>query len=108
MDEKTEYVMCVISLPAENARAIALRLVNDNAAACVQITNPVTSIYRWEGKICEQAEVLLFLKTRMDKISAVTSIINELHPYKVPELIAIPVTYGNPDYLAWIDEVVCK
>jgi len=91
---------------AELARRIANALVEAREAACVNILPGVRSIYRWEGKVCDEGEHLLIIKTAADRFEAVRSRIRELHTYQVPEAVAVPITGGDRNYLAWLFEQV--
>lgn len=100
-----EAVIVFTTLPdREKALTLAEALVQRNLAACVNIGPPSTSVYAWRGKIEHGAEVLLQVKTRRDRYAALQSAIVELHPYELPEVIAVPITEGLPEYLAWIDQ----
>ncbi len=88
----------------EEAGKIARALVERRLAACVNILPGVRSIYRWEGKVQEDREHLLFVKTSLARIQEVTEAVRELHSYKCPETIALPVTEGAGRYLAWVAE----
>jgi periplasmic divalent cation tolerance protein len=84
------------------AQSIASALIQAREAACVNIVSGIRSIYRWEGQVCDEEELLLLIKTSDEKFEAVRDRIRLLHTYKVPEVIAIPITAGDPDYLAWL------
>jgi periplasmic divalent cation tolerance protein len=86
----------------EVAKKIARTLVEERLAACVNILPPITSVYRWEGKIEEGPEILLMIKTVNERLATLFSRIKELHPYKVPEAIALPVDAGLPAYVQWV------
>lgn len=88
----------------EQAEAIARCLVEEKLAACVQITAPITSIYRWQGKVETAPEYLCLIKTRADLFAGVEAAIKKLHPYDVPEIIAVPIVSGSKEYLEWLDE----
>ncbi len=81
---------------------IASALVNGGEAACVNIVPGIRSIYRWEGKLCDEREFLLLIKTSSEKFEAVRSRICSLHTYEVPEVIAVPITAIDSTYLAWL------
>lgn len=81
---------------------VARLLVRERLAACVNVIPGLTSIYRWEGKICRDAEVLLVIKSRRSRLAALTRRVKSLHPYSVPEVIALPVAGGSTSYLSWI------
>jgi periplasmic divalent cation tolerance protein len=86
----------------ELAQKIASALVQANEAACVNIIPGMRSIYRWEGKVCDESEFLLLIKSTSEKFDAVNSRIHQLHTYQVPEVIAVPITAGDSGYLAWL------
>ena len=94
-------VLC--SCPDESAALdIARILVKEGLAACVNRLPAVTSIYRWEGRICEATEQLLVIKTTPARHEALEMRLKALHPYELPEIIAIPVVTGSSQYLAWL------
>ena len=86
------------------ARKLADALVSQRKAACVNIVPSVNSIFRWKGKIEDTEESLLVVKTRAKLFTEVVNTVKGIHSYKVPEIIALPIVEGNPDYLKWIDE----
>ncbi|XP_012218463.1 protein CutA homolog isoform X1 [Linepithema humile] len=88
------------------AKKIARGLVENKLAACVNIIPQLTSIYEWKGEIQEDSELLLMIKTRTEKIDALTKYVKENHPYTVCEVISLPIQNGNADYIKWINEVV--
>jgi periplasmic divalent cation tolerance protein len=88
------------------AREIATSLVQAGEAACVNIVPGIRSIYRWEGELCDEGEFLLLIKSSAEKFEAVRSRIRSLHNYQVPEIIAIPITAGDPAFLAWLRSCV--
>lgn len=87
----------------EEAQTIAQHLVETKLAACVQITGPITSIYRWKGKVENTKEWLCLIKTRDDLYDKVEAAIKSLHPYETPEIIAVQIVKGSKEYLNWID-----
>jgi periplasmic divalent cation tolerance protein len=93
---------------ADTAARIARVLVEEQLAACVNVVQSVRSIYRWEGKVCDEAEALAVIKTTAERYPALAAKITELHPYQVPEVIALPLADGHPPYLAWLAEQVAK
>lgn len=104
MDD-TEYVVVLVTAPDEDeAGKIARTLVEESLCACVNIVRNVRSIYRWQGKVEDEAEVLMVMKTRRELFGQVFARVKALHPYSVPECIAIPILEGSPDYLAWISQ----
>ena len=84
------------------ARGIAAALIDNHEAACVSLIPGMSSVYRWEGKRCEESETLLLVKTTADQFERVRARIREMHTYQVPEVIAVPITSGDPDYLFWL------
>ena len=102
MQETGDAVVVYVTAPsAEEARMLARVLVDERLAACVNLL-PVESVYRWEGKVEEAAEALLVIKTRRARLDALAARVRALHPYAVPEIIALPVVSGWPPYLQWI------
>lgn len=89
---------------AEAAGRIARALVEENLAACVNILPPMRSVYRWKGKIEEASEQLLVIKIAGARFPAVMDRIRALHPYELPEIVALPITDGLPEYLAWLNQ----
>lgn len=84
------------------AEALAAVLVEDRLAACVNILQPCRSVYRWQGAVETADEVPLLIKTSEDRYAALENAIRDRHPYETPEIIALPVALGLPDYLAWV------
>ncbi len=95
-------VALVTAPDAEVGARIARALVEERWAACVNLVPGVRSVYRWEGKLEDEAEVLLVVKTRADRVSGLAERLRALHPYDVPELVALPVEQGLEAYLAWV------
>lgn len=84
------------------AEQLATTLVQQHLAACINIIPGLTSIYRWKGKLEKGTEVLLLIKTTRERYAAVESAIRQQHPYELPEIIAVTLDEGSPDYLRWI------
>lgn len=93
-------VLCTFP-SAEKAAEIARTLVTEKLAACANLA-PVTSIYVWKDELQNDVETLAIVKTSADRFEALTKRIIELHPYEVPEVIALPVLGGHAPYLAWV------
>ena len=89
---------------AEVAEQLARALVGEGLAACVNVVPGVTSYYRWKGELQRDAEWLLVIKTSAGRLEALKAALVRLHPYEVPELVALGVEDGLPPYLAWLDE----
>jgi len=88
----------------EQAQTIAQYLVEAKLAACVQVTGPITSIYRWKGKVENAQEWLCLIKTRDDLYNKVEAAIKSRHTYETPEIIAVPIVNGSKEYLNWLDD----
>ncbi|XP_068854999.1 protein CutA [Aphelocoma coerulescens] len=88
------------------ATELARALVQQRLAACVNVLPGVTSVYTWQGKLEEDSEVLLMIKTRSSRVPALTEFIRSHHPYEVPEVVALPVAQGNLPYLRWVGDAV--
>lgn len=86
----------------EEAARLAEMLVGKRLAACVQILPEMESVYRWQGKIERQREVLLIAKTASAKFAALEREVRALHSYETPEIVALPITAGSSPYLAWL------
>ena len=102
-----EFIVVYVTTgsPAEGEK-IARTLVEEQLAACVNRTGPVQSVYRWQGNVEQSQEELLIIKTRRELFPALERRIRELHSYAVPEIIALPILEGDPDYLRWLREQV--
>jgi periplasmic divalent cation tolerance protein len=93
---------------ATAAKALARRLVEQRLAACVNILPGVQSVYQWQGAIEEVSEVTLLVKTVQSRYAELEAAIRAGHPYQVPEIIALPITAGLPQYLDWITQETKK
>lgn len=99
----TDALVVLVTAPtAEQAVELARALVDERLAACGNVLAGVRSVYRWEGSVHEDAEALLVLKTTRARFEALRERVIALHPYQVPEVLALPVEAGSADYLAWI------
>ena len=87
---------------ADDAQRIARALVERRLAACVNVVPGLTSVYAWKGAVETDQELLLVIKTRRARFEALRAALVELHPYEVPELIALPVEAGHGPYLDWL------
>ncbi len=95
--------LVLTTLPnAEIAGALARSLVEEGLAACVNILAPCRSVYRWQGAVREDGEILLFIKTTAELYPAVETYLRKQHPYELPEIVALDVAAGLPDYLQWV------
>lgn len=103
------YRLAITTCPnAEVADSIASALVEERLAACVNILPGAHSIYEWQGKLHKDEELVLLIKSRSDKLNALEARLLELHPYELPELIAVSVTEGLAPYLSWIETQLDK
>lgn len=99
------HLVVLITTPSsEEGHRLARALVDERLAACVNILSPIQSIYRWEGQVQEDREVLLVVKTTAQMLEPLSLRVRQLHSYEVPEIIALQVVAGASDYLDWIDE----
>jgi periplasmic divalent cation tolerance protein len=107
---ETGYSIALVTVPTlEVARQITHMLLQDRLAACVNIVPQVNSLYTWQGKICEDQEVLLICKTRAEIFdSKFVPAVQAMHPYDLPEIICLPIDSGNPAYLKWIGDNVVE
>lgn len=97
------FVCLLTTLPdPDTARQLARRLVEERLAACVNVLEGCTSVYRWQGAVEEAAETVLVIKTAQDRYAALETFLRQQHPYELPEIIALPVVQGLPEYLDWV------
>lgn len=107
MDDLSSFVIALTSWPAGGeAESAAAQLVEEGLVACVQISAPVRSVYRWKGQVERADEHQLVLKTAAPRLEALERRLRELHPYDVPEFVVLPVVAGSEAYLAWMREAV--
>jgi len=103
------YIVVLITAPNEEEGVkIAHSLVSEGLGACVNIVKDIRSIYTWKGKIEDESEVLLIIKTRFELFEKLCKRAKELHSYEVPEIIALPIVSGSESYLRWIEESTGK
>jgi len=100
------FIVVLITVPSrETGQEIANLLLERKLAACVNIISPITSIYTWEGQARTDEEALLIVKTRLDLFEErLIPAVQSVHPYEVPEIIALPILMGSRRYLDWMDE----
>lgn len=101
-------VVLVATASEDEATTIGRDLVNQGLAACANILALKKSIFRWEGKLAEEQEFLMIVKSRSDLFEDLSISIKRLHSYKVPEIIAIPIIKGTPDYINWLVDNTIK
>ena len=96
---------CVVLVTVSSklaAQRIAHALVEEKLAACCNLIDGIESVYRWKGEVCSDPEMLMVIKSTQDRFEALRARLIELHSYDVPEVIMLPITDGNEDYLNWI------
>jgi periplasmic divalent cation tolerance protein len=99
----SDALLILTNLPdADSAQALARQLVDRKLAACVNILSPVQSVYRWQGVVEQASEVTLLIKTVASRYAELESAIKAVHPYALPEIIALQIVAGLPAYLDWI------
>ena len=98
----TACFVYVTAPDADAARRIGRALVEERLAACANVLGPITSIFRWDGKVQEEGEAVLIAKTRADLVPALTDRVKALHSYSCPCVVSWPLAAGNPDFLSWI------
>ena len=99
----SQILLVLTSLPDEaSAQALATALVSERLAACVNVLAPCRSVYRWQGAIESAAEIPLLIKSTTARYAALETAIRARHPYELPEIVAVPVAHGLPEYLAWL------
>jgi periplasmic divalent cation tolerance protein len=101
---ETGLVVGMITTPAGVAEELAQALVQGELAACVNVVSNVKSVYRWKGEIKSDGEALLIVKSRSEKLEAITQKLREIHPYEIFEFVTLDVTGGNSEYLRWLGE----
>ena len=103
MTQPHDVMLVLTNLPdREAAMKLANALIKEKAAACVNVLGACTSVYRWQGKVENAEEIPLLIKSTAARYAALETLIHRLHPYELPEIIAIPVAHGLPGYLQWV------
>jgi periplasmic divalent cation tolerance protein len=105
----TDSIVILVTAGSEaEAGKIATALVEEQLAACVNILGPIRSLYRWEGKVADDREWLLLIKTRDERFAAIEARVKALHSYQMPEVIALPIIAGAREYMHWLRESVSE
>lgn len=105
----TDKVVVLVTVgSAEEGRRIGRSLVEQQLAACVNVTSPMRSLYRWKGRVADDQEVLLVIKTSRLLFDRVRRQVEKLHSYQVPEVLCLPVIDGAPNYLNWLAESIAS
>lgn len=101
----SDYIVCFVTIDdQEKAASIARSLVQRGLAACVNIVPEIRSVYFWDGRVCDEVERLLIIKTRAELYETLERAVRELHPYQTPEIICLEIQRGLPAYLQWIND----
>ena len=109
VDAAGELRVVLVTAPdRETAERLGADLVEERLAACANLVPGVTSIYRWEGAVERDEEVLMVLKTRTERVGTLVRRVEELHPYDVPEVLALPVDAGHAPYARWVRDATGK
>lgn len=99
-----EYIVIYCTVPNKNeGRDIAKALVKNGLAACVNIVDKIESVFSWDGKLCDEKEAMLIIKTKKELFTKINHTIQKLHSYNVPEVIALPIVEADETYLKWIE-----
>ncbi len=107
MGNKFKYIQVFTAVAKENdAKRIAKVLLNKKLSACTQIVGPITSVYRWKGKLEKSKEWLCIIKTKMMLYKSVEKVIKNIHPYELPEIVAMPIIDGSREYFAWMGKEI--
>jgi len=106
LEESADIVLFITTADAEEARRIADVLLKERKAACVNIVPAVSSLFWWQDKVEKAEESLLMVKSRASVLNQIVKLVKQHHSYDVPEIIALPIIGGNPDYLEWIGKEV--
>jgi len=105
-DVPADVIVVYVTAPRGEAARIARVLVEQRLATCVNVVPEIQSIYRWEGEVHHESESLLVVKTTKDGFEALARGVRSVHPYKTPEIIALPVVAGDRAYLDWVADGV--
>ena len=98
-----EFLIALSTFPSEEkARQIGTILLEKQLVACINLIPAARSLYRWEGQICDEAETLALMKTTAASFPDLEKELSNLHPYEIPEIIALDISSGNPPYLDWL------
>lgn len=99
-------IMVLVTCPATESEKLARALVEERLAACVNIVDNVRSIYLWKGNLCNETEHLLVIKSNRSVWAGMCATVRSLHPYEVPEIIALPIEEGSKQYMEWLNSCI--
>lgn len=103
----TDGIVVLITASSEKeAQKIGNKLIKENLVACANIIPGIQSIFKWKRDVCQEEELLLILKSKMDKLDDIITMVKRMHSYQVPEIIALPIVGGAEDYLQWMEESI--
>jgi periplasmic divalent cation tolerance protein len=104
---KKDPVVILVTAPTyEEAKSIGRCLIEKGLAACVNLVSGVQSLFVWEGKFCQENEMLLIVKSVRERTAEIVSVVKKNHSYDVPEIIVLPIVDGSKDYLNWLQESI--
>lgn len=90
----------------DDAERIAITLSDKKLSACTQIIGPINSVYRWKGKVEKSKEWVCIVKTKISQYKKIEKVIKKIHPYELPEIIAVPIIKGSREYLGWMEKEI--
>jgi periplasmic divalent cation tolerance protein len=103
------YIIVIVTTPTkQEAENIAQQLLKQQLIACANITDPVSSIFPWSGKLEKSQEYLVFMKSRKNLFTKLTETVKALHSYEVPEILALPIVAGSKEYLDWLESCLTE
>ncbi|MBB5234421.1 divalent-cation tolerance protein CutA [Deinococcus budaensis] len=101
-------LVVLVTVPSGRAHELARTLVHERLAGCVNVLPGVHSVYRWEGEVAEEPETLLLVKTTGERYPDLESRIRGMHPYEVPEIVALPFDRALPEFQSWLREATAE
>ena len=109
MQNQEQFLLVITTCPdQQTAHGLANKIIEGRLAACVNILPEVVSIYQWRGERQQGTEHILYIKTEKSRYSELESMITDVHPYELPEVIAVPISNALPGYLSWIKSITNK
>lgn len=102
------FCVVLITCPPEKAEEIARTMLKKRVAACANTISQISSLYWWKNEIGSTEEALLVVKSRIDRLEDLKNCVKEVHPYDIPEVIALPIVTGHREYLEWVDKEVTR
>ena len=106
MENRENVVIFITADTDEEAQDVAKALLNNKLAACVNIVSKISSLFWWNDKLDSAQESLLIVKSKISLLHEIVRLVKDVHSYETPEIIALPIIGGNPDYLDWIGKEV--